>query len=299
MSFSVADHARRRGCRYTGTDCVIPGADTVQGALDQLCKEHDLRRHHRLLHGWGIVNGLQVHSAAPKQVVVEPGNAIDADGNDLELTAIETSPPTTTSGRTVDLLDLASAIPGALDEDGNGDVCLFLTSDAELNIDFAVEKYDKTQDEPPAMLQGTLWSDFYRDCIQDLHDWLKEKLTPGPDDGTTNPARQLLSALSNVVAQSINPTAGQNLFISPSEDKLLQQFYIDLRQRLQSDTFCAMFANARTPDPYPETSWSGMDVIFGAGSHTRLRMRPGAPRPTPSARARTRSSRPRSSTATT
>ncbi|HEY7043066.1 MAG TPA: DUF6519 domain-containing protein [Nocardioidaceae bacterium] len=250
---------------YTGTACVIPGADTVQEALDQLCKEHDLRRHHRLLHGWGIVNGLQVHCAAPSQVIVQPGTAIDAEGNDLDVTA---STP-------VDLLDLAAAVPDAVDGDGNGDVCLLLTSDPELQIGFAVEKYDKTQDEPPALLQGTLWSDFYRDNIQSLHDFIHEKLTPGPDDGVTSPARQLLSALTNVAAQAVNQTSGQNLFISPSEDKLLQQFYVDLRQRLQSDTFCAMFANARTPAAYP-TTWSGMDVIFGAGSHARLRVRPGA-----------------------
>jgi hypothetical protein len=252
---------------YAGTTCVIPGAATVQDALDQLCKEHDLRRHHKLLHGWGIVNGLQVHCLSEKQVEVLPGTAIDPEGNDIDLD----------ESRPVELLELVAAtLPDVLDDNGDGDVCLLLRSDPDQAVGFEVEAFDATQDEPPALLDGTLWSDFYRDCIQNLHEFLSDKLEPGPDDGTTSPARQLLSSLTNLAMQGVNPKSGQNIFISPSEDKLLQQFYVDLRERLQSETFCAMFKNARTPPSYP-TTWSGLDVIFGAGSHDRVRMRPAAP----------------------
>ncbi len=41
--------------------CDLPGVDTVQDALDALCRANDLRRHNRLLHGHGIVCGLAVH----------------------------------------------------------------------------------------------------------------------------------------------------------------------------------------------------------------------------------------------
>jgi hypothetical protein len=48
----------------------------------QLDREH---RHNRLLHGPGIVEGLAVTSAAPNQVTVAPGTAIDSDGRQLVL----------------------------------------------------------------------------------------------------------------------------------------------------------------------------------------------------------------------
>ena len=43
-----------------------------------------LRRHNRYLHGWGIVNGLDV-SVQDATVVVEPGVAIDCTGNEIFL----------------------------------------------------------------------------------------------------------------------------------------------------------------------------------------------------------------------
>ncbi len=48
----------------------------------QLDREH---RHNRLLHGPGITEGLAVTSAAPNQVTVAPGTAIDSDGRQLVL----------------------------------------------------------------------------------------------------------------------------------------------------------------------------------------------------------------------
>lgn len=41
--------------------CLLPGVETVQDAIDALCRSNDLRRHNRLLHGYGIVCGLAVH----------------------------------------------------------------------------------------------------------------------------------------------------------------------------------------------------------------------------------------------
>lgn len=44
-----------------------------------------LRRHNRLLHGSGVVLGLQVEVAGQGQVVVQPGAALDCQGNELVL----------------------------------------------------------------------------------------------------------------------------------------------------------------------------------------------------------------------
>src|SRR6185369_17257772 len=48
--------------------CLLPGVRTVQDAIDALCRSNDLRRHNRLLHGYGIVCGLAVHCGDTSQV---------------------------------------------------------------------------------------------------------------------------------------------------------------------------------------------------------------------------------------
>jgi DNA-binding beta-propeller fold protein YncE len=256
------------------TVCAMPGVDTVQEALDQLCRSKDLRRHHRLLHGWGIVNGLQVqcgpNPADTKRVVtVLPGTAIDAQGNDIDLD----------QPAKVDLMALVEDQPDLLDPEGNGEVCMALQQ-GDTGVEFPISKYDPKADKPPDLFNGTLLLDFYNDCIKSLYDWLRAELTPGPDDqGPAGPAQQRLAALTNLIAQPINPKSGRHVFLSHREDTLLQEFYgtpehEGLRQKLSSHTFCAMFDNARVPPPYPKTI-EGIDTIFGVGAHTRLRVRPG------------------------
>ena len=260
---------------FDDTVCAMPGVATVQEAIDRLCLEHDLRRHHRLLHGWGIVCGLEVHcgpddGATRQHVSVLPGTAIDCNGNDLDL-------PDVKSLDLVGMVDvLVQTDPSTLDGNGDGEVCLLLETDAELQLGFGIEKLDPAADRPPGLFEGTLLMDFYRDCIKSLHDWLREELTPPSDEKglPAGPARQRVSALTNLVIQPLNRKSGRNVFLSPREDALLQDFYTQLRARLQSETFCAMFANARVPNPYPDTL-AGIDTIFGAGSHSRIRIRPG------------------------
>ena len=46
------------------------------------------KRHNRALHGFGIVSGLKV-SVESGQVVVEPGLALDCEGNELVITAAQ------------------------------------------------------------------------------------------------------------------------------------------------------------------------------------------------------------------
>ncbi len=258
--------------------CDLTGVGTVQEAIDRLCQQHDLRRHHKLLHGWGIVCGLQVHCGPNEEkrrnVTVLPGSAIDSEGNDVDLTR-ET---------VIDILErierLQETLPAdekpVLDENGDGDVCLSMRASGGGRPRFDVTKMDPDTGSTRNVLNGTLLLDFYDDCIKSLHEWLQDEFQPPEDEQglPVGPARQLASAVSNLIAQPVNPRSGRNIFISPREDKLLQRFYKGLRERLQSETFCAMFEGARTPPDYP-TIVEGLDTIFGTGAHNRVRMRPG------------------------
>jgi hypothetical protein len=73
--------------RYFARQLVTPGELNL--GTDYVLER--LRRHNRLLHGWGVVCGLKVcrvpgseaGSALPWKVAIEPGHAIDGHGNDL------------------------------------------------------------------------------------------------------------------------------------------------------------------------------------------------------------------------
>ncbi|MDN5794396.1 MAG: DUF6519 domain-containing protein [Intrasporangium sp.] len=261
-----------------GTACDLPGLSTVQDALDRLCRQHDLRRHHRLLHGWGIVCGLRVRCGPDDGqvrhlVTVEPGTALDPGGNDLDVT----------TPIAVDVLErlmaLAEENPEVIDENGNADLCLTMSM-TELGPDgqpaLQVTPYTKGEDDLQHILQGTLLMDFYTDCIKSLHDWLRKEFEPPEDEKglPVGPQRQLVAALGNLAIQVVNTKSGRNAFISPREDDLLQRFYKGLRERLESETFCAMFEGVRTPPAYPDIA-KGLDTVFGTGGHSRVRMRPG------------------------
>src|SRR5439155_15981520 len=119
----------------------------------------------------------------------------------------------------------------------------------------------------------------YNDCIKKLQVWLKDELNDPDNTSPASKADQLRAALTNLTAQAVSPMTGQNIFLSLREHNLLADFYQGLKKQLQSDTFCAMFANARAyPDYGQYASLKGlpMDTIFGKGTHTRLRLRPGA-----------------------
>ena len=51
-------------------------------ALEQQYLREKLKRHNRSLHGFGIVSGLKV-TVNSRQIVVEPGLALDCEGNEL------------------------------------------------------------------------------------------------------------------------------------------------------------------------------------------------------------------------
>lgn len=292
----------------TNEACQMPGVETVQDAIDALCKSNDLRRHNRLLHGYGIVCGLAVHcgpdgtdvvidqpkiavdqpiavdklapamvlptadrrelfregkfeAAAPRRfVTVEPGAAIDADGYDLDVP----------EAVVVDVLrEIKELGTDVLDENGDGEVSLVLRSDPERGPIVAAVRYVATTGRQ--WLNGTLIKDIYEDCIAKLFQWVKAQLDPGPDK---NPRAYLLrTALTNLLTYVANPQSGGKLFVAANEHDVLVNFYEGLKKRLRSETFCAMFDDARPYPDYPE-SLQGIRTIAGTGWHSRARIHP-------------------------
>ncbi len=284
---------------YNNDACNLPNVVTVQDALDRLCGENDLRFHNKHLHGWGIVCGLEVvcgpdeREGKRRNVTVRTGYAIDCQGNDLRF---DQDAPLDIMSMIGDLTQRNPNAP-VLDPKGNGEVCLLLAPAGSEGSPFQIERFDPAQDPWDAIfralrtgnlkgitlaqwqsaLGGTLFMDFYNECLMTIQKFLQAQLHPSGDDKSlAGPGHQRVSALTNVLAQTVNPKVGQNIFVSAREDAILRQFYNDLRAVLQSETFCAMFDNARPfPAQYPFANL-GMDTIFSRGQHTRLHLRPGA-----------------------
>jgi hypothetical protein len=255
--------------------CDLPAVETVQDAIDALCRANDLRRHNRLLHGYGIVGGLAVQCGdrtddaegeeeKPRRfVTVQPGVALDCDGNDLDIA----------EPILVDVIDGLPELGGeVLDGNGDGEVCLVLRTDQDAGPVVALRKYEPQEDWE--YLEGTLLLDIYNDCIAKLFDWIKAQLQPkGADPEADQRALRLRTALTNLATYPANPKSGSNVFVSETEDELLNRFYAGLKQRLRSETFCAMFDDARPYPPYPETL-RGIRTISGMGQHSRVRVHP-------------------------
>lgn len=251
--------------------CGLPGAETVQDAIDALCRANDLRRHNRLLHGHGIVGGLAVHCGDPDQpsggpprrfVTVAPGSAIDIDGFDLDVPA-----PVV-----VDVLtELESLGQGVLDEHGDGEVSLVLRSDPDRGPVVATTKYVPPQDR--SFLDGTLLADIYDDCLDKLLSWIRAQLSPSDPAADRTASYLLRTALTNLLSYLPNPKSGGTVFVAETEHKVLVRFYEGLKKRLRSHTFCAMFDNARPYPDYPQ-SLLGIQTIAGVGMHARVRVTP-------------------------
>ncbi len=273
---------------FDNSECKLPNVETVQDAIERLCKANDLRFHNRHLHGWGIVCGLEVHCGTElppevgggivrRHVTVKPGYAIDCEGNDILVR----------SDASLDLMTMIEQYNKAHPNDPlfppnqDGEVCLYLTGEG--HEPYALEKYDPNANSLQSLLKGTLLMDFYKDCVKKIVDFLIEELTPKPEESKlpVGPTQKRISTFLNLLAHLINPENGQYLFLSgvkgkndpQTEDTILRNFYNKLRALLQSHTFCAMFDGARQFPEYPFAD-SGIDTIFGKNFHTRLRIHP-------------------------
>jgi hypothetical protein len=288
--FPPLTHVCAEDVCFDNSNCNLPYAETVQDALDALCGANDLRFHNKHLHGWGIVCGLQVNcgpnefESPRRHVIVRSGYAIDCEGNDI----------IRKDDQPVNVFEMIQAYNEQNPNDpilqGDGEVCLILNTGGE--SPFALEPYDPAYKSWKSALEGTLFKDFFQDCLGNLIKFFKEELSPKPGEGSlfVSPTQKLITSLLNLLIQLINPTNGryvylsgeQNVEISSTEHTILKNFYEKLRGLLQSHTYCAMFDQA-TPFPvYPYSMYNGAEsvptyipTIFGKGFHRRLRVHPG------------------------
>ncbi len=268
---------------FENDTCNLAGAETVQDALDRLCQERDLRFHKKHLHGWGIVCGLQVHCGpGSRTVTVGSGYAISCEGDDIRVQADET----------IDLFDLvastigfspvsppASPLAGVPDTE----VCLILDSNPSSTHPFSIERYTGGKNTVKDVLKGTLLLDFFNDCIQSLVDFFKQETTPQPNEANipVGPTQKRLTTFANLLIQLFDKQNAAFVFLSGEkeqsgsnlEDTILRQSYTKLRQKLQSQTFCAMFDGARPFPDYPYQNL-GIATIFSKGQKTRFRASP-------------------------
>ena len=269
---------------YDNDACDMPEVNSVQDAIDYLCKAKDLRWHHKHLHGMGVVCGLVVQcgsdtnpsldsgEALRRHVKVTKGAALDCEGNILELD--ET--------REIDLIERVERLleeqPNAL-PNGTGQVCLWIEQGPQGEPRLRIEPY--TDQNKSKLLDGTLWMDFYQHCIKDLLDEVRAIFSElGADQGENNTelvtaGRKEATTLLNLLAHFFYGHHGQRVFLSEKEHQILRTFYLRLRALLQSKTFCGMYQGQDFPD-YPE-EWRGIGTAFGKNHHERLVVHPSEP----------------------
>jgi hypothetical protein len=237
------------GTALTATDCrlLFPPLTAIQSGCD-------LKLHNRDLHGWGVVCGLQVHCNKDRtQVTVEPGHAIVCDGTDVLLK----------SAQNISVVSQAQSLK-LLDGAGAGSAVIQLTADNSGQPVITVVKppADSTNTVLQQILEGTLWMDFYNDCLQPFIKDFQADFGTDPSDTKPVPTnKRRLTAAMNLFYQSIN-VAGSSVWISSAEHTLLQTAYNDLLAVLSSNTFCGIEDNL-TPFPsYPFTA-QNITTAFG------------------------------------
>ncbi|MCF6324882.1 MAG: DUF6519 domain-containing protein [Gammaproteobacteria bacterium] len=280
---------------YDNDACDMPAVDSVQEAIDYLCKARDLRWHNKHLHGWGIVCGLiakcgsdtyppgcqgeenegDTGEAARRQILITKGYALTCLGEDVVLDeAIE--------------LDLISYIENLEKESGqpvlvNGEasVCLRIDLGANGQPVVSVEAYDPLKHKK-SMLDGTLLMDFFENCILGLIESIVAEFSfldtdevekiEGGSTGLVSIERRKFTSAINLLVQLVNSENGSYVFLSQREHLILRDLYHQLRCVLQSATFCGMFQDEEFPEyPFPDR---GMTTIFGKNNHTRIKQHP-------------------------
>ncbi|MGJ8677418.1 MAG: DUF6519 domain-containing protein [Akkermansiaceae bacterium] len=277
---------------YDNGACEMPGVETVKDALDHLCAQKDLRWHNKHLHGWGVVCGLRVYCAPRitnnddandeeiserrKSIRVQKGYALDCEGNDMVLNSA-------LPFNVVDYLERLDAESENEDPyliEGDGTVSLYIEIDTETGDPaLRLEKYSETKTDIKSLFEGTLLWDFVNDCILDLVKDLKEEfdfseVSDVDDNINTEVAvgmqRRRFVSLLHLITQFGVPTHGRYLMIPYNEHVFLRQFYEVLREKLQSNTYCAMFNGFEFPTyPFPQKE-RRTRTLFGKNRHTKV-----------------------------
>jgi WD40 repeat protein len=255
---------------FNNNNCNLGDADNVQEALDLLCAANDLRLHHKLMHGYGVVCGLKVSCGFNRQQVnISGGYAIDCEGNIVQ----------TKSSIAYDLVERAAAA-NLLDATGSGTVCLSISAKGSEAPVIALEAYvQKSFWEE--VLENSLLKDFFDDYILNVITFAKKQLSFSLTEQVPVPVEQRrLTAMINLFAQLINSASGSYAYISGQkgkrditkncgantdekvyEDQLIWCFFNELRELLSSSTFCAMYDQDNQFPDYPLDA--GLDTVFG------------------------------------
>lgn len=256
---------------YDPGQCTIMGGVTnVQQAIDAICNADmgaGIADHNKYLHGSGVVCGLQVHCNPDRNLItIEKGYALDCEGNIIRVT----------SPIFYKLIDEAKNL-NAIDNLGNGEVWLSMTRGAGESANLHLENAGHPSFWNK-VLEGTLLMDFYHDCIENLVKFFKSNFMPFSTSTIPVIAQhKLIISLLNLFWQLAQPLTGQYVFLSPTEDKILHDFYNKLHDLLASKTMCAMFDKLTSFPAYPYTApVPGIDTAFGLFHfHRRMRAHPG------------------------
>ncbi len=254
-------------------DCRIPFLP-----LTELASAEDLRLHNKYLHGFGVVCGLKVKCGISRNgVIVDTGVALDCEGY-----MIRVKRPIT-----YNLVERAQELE-LLDKSGNGRFCLTIAGGRNRKPVISMEPF-VLESFWDRVLEGTLIKDFWDECIKSLIDLVTSNFPipfKGGEEVPVNRSQRRLTAFINLFAQVINPSSGTYAFISGNsnriekigdgsdEDELLREFYLLLRKKLESETYCGMYDGDR---PFPDYKIEpGLDTIFGPPlkAHQKLHLRP-------------------------
>jgi len=218
--------------------------------LTEIDDDCDLKLHNKHLHGKGVVCGLQVNcgrDAKRQTVKVRPGHAIDCEGADLLLA----------SPVTLELVQRA-ADAKLLDGDGNGEVLVTLKGDTAsrpvLDVRAAPPEPSSTAGILEHILEGTLWMDFYEDCLKPVVDNLRKVLLDDDANGPTpvKVQQKRLLALLNLLAHRTGTAPNRRLWLSEEEHHYLRDIYEALvKSAGSSRTFCAIADNFAPFPDYP------------------------------------------------
>lgn len=246
--------------------------------LTDLPDNCDLSFHNKHLHGWGIVCGLKVSCGEGDRniVNVQPGYALDCDGNDIVLKK-------TTAVSVIELVK-------AWDEknpnypilkDGRGKIMLVIRQDENGKAYVEIRPYDEElgKNTLAARLEGTLLIDILS-CILNpltgIRNLLVEPETPEGEKnkGIVDFSKQQLTALHNLIVQIIDPKNGSNVFLSLDEHRILRKLYDGIKEILRSPTLCGIFDDDQPFPNYPFPRHH-ISTIFGMNyDHNRIRIHP-------------------------
>lgn len=268
---------------YDDGNCDHLQAENVQQALDLLCAANDLRLHHKLLHGYGVICGMKLKCGPDRQsVLVASGYALDCEGNIIQIK----------KGPKVFSLIAEAAKKGIYQPGGDGEFCLSISGYGANGPKIDVEVYQK-KSFWEEILEGGIWQKFYEECIQDLIIFLQDQLSFSMSDTPPVTLKQRrITALLNLFIQILNGSTGRYIFLSGerdpgrkdqtcgagsneshSEDKLLWCFYNALKNKIASETFCAMFDD---DTPFPDYNLDpGLDTIFGPPLKMHIKLKVG------------------------